>query len=499
MTEEARTESEGLAHDLEARLRVEARLALLNCDPLAFALAAWPWGEGELANDPGPDGWQTEALAAITEGFKTSNIVQLAIASGHGVGKSAFISLVTEFVMQHANARGIVTANTGKQLETKTWPEVAKWHRLCLLRDRLEWRPMSLRASDPDLAPNWRCDAVTWSEDSPAAFAGLHNAGGWILLVMDEASEIPPIIWETVEGAMTDADAKILWIACGNRTQPTGRFVECFGKFKHRWRTFCVDARKARKSNKELIERWRQDYGEDSDFFRVRVLGEAPAVAAQALFSEAEIVAAMGRHLPVEAYSFAGVALGVDVARQGDDETVLAVRQGLYVHPLRPLRVPDATLVAAHVAQVQDTEHADVVCVDGTGGYGAGVVDCLRQVGRHPVEVQFAGKADDPRFANKRSEMAWAVRAHLRSGGALPKDEALKEEMLAQTYAFKGDKFQLCSKDEVKDAIGRSPDRFDALGLTFAVPVAPRLDLAHPLLAGQQTARRYDVDRDPLS
>lgn len=499
MTPEARAESEGLALDLEARLRIEARLALVNGDPLAFAQAAWPWGEAELADDPGPDAWQTEVLSAVRDGFRESNIVQVAVASGHGVGKSALISILCEFVMQHEQARGIVTANTGSQLETKTWPELAKWHRLCLLGERLEWRPMSLRASDPDLAPNWRCDAVTWSEDRPAAFAGLHNAGGWIVLVMDEASEIPPVIWETVEGAMTDANAKVLWIACGNRTQPTGRFVDCFGRLRHRWKTFCVDARQARRSNKELIQRWADDYGEDSDFFRVRVLGEAPAVAAQALFSAEQVDAAMGKHLPVEAYSFAGVALGVDVARQGDNETAICTRQGLFVHPLRTLRIPDATLVAAHVAQVQDADHADIVCVDGTGGYGSGVVDVLRRTGRHPIEVQFAGKAEDPRYANKRSEMAWAIRAHLASGGALPKDEMLREELLAQTYSFKGDKFQLCSKDDVKDLIGRSPDRFDALGLTFAYPVAPRLDLAHPLLAGQRLARRYDTDADPLA
>lgn len=479
---------------LNARLRAE----ILKCvdDPLRFAELAFPWGEGELSAWGGPNEWQREVLESVRDGLSWEAAYQDATASGHGVGKSALLAILILWAMLDPNCRGTVTANTGEQLRTKTWPELSKWYRLCRVSDLWELTATTLKTRNPEC--RGRVDAVTWSEENPAAFAGLHNVGSRIILVMDEASEIAPVIWETAEGALTDAGTQILWFAFGNRTQPVGRFNDCFGRFRARWRVRCIDSRTVPQSNKAKIAQWAEDYGEDSDFFRVRVLGLAPAVAAQALIGPEEVEVAFNRVYKGPEFEFAAIILGVDVARQGDDETVIYARQGLQARPPKCLRVPDCTLVAAHVAQVKLEVDANALMVDGTGGYGAGVVDCLRSTGHTVTEVQFAGRPNDPRYFNKRSEMWMLMRNWIKSGGAIPRDEALKEELCAATYQFRGDKFQLCEKQDVKDVIGRSPDRADALALTFAMPVANRLFEAHDLL-GRETRAKYDVDRDPFN
>jgi hypothetical protein len=160
--------------------------------------------------------------------------------------------------------------------------------------------------------------------------------------------------------------------------------------------------------------------------------------------------------------------------------------------PIRMMKIPDTMLVASQVAQEIDSSGADACFVDESGGYGAGVVDALRQINRDPIGVQFGGKATDPRYFNKRSEMYFELSKWIKSGGKIPDDSELKEELCATTYTFQGDKFRLCSKDDIKKEIGRSPDRADALILTFAYPVQPKSPFAHIQTDKAAVARGYD-------
>src|SRR5690606_7165113 len=139
--------------------------------------------------------------------------IRIAIASGHGIGKSAFVAwLILWALTTRPDTQAVVTANTETQLKTKTWVQLATWHRRCRFSKGFKLSGLSLAAADPRQARTWRCDAVPWNETNPEAFAGLHNQGGRILLVFDEASAIPDIIWETAEGALTDRDTEILWL-----------------------------------------------------------------------------------------------------------------------------------------------------------------------------------------------------------------------------------------------------------------------------------------------
>lgn len=485
-----------------SKAQVEAELielvASFTHDPLGFVLFAFEWGKGELKDFDGPDDWQRDILTGMGESLRAGELtvqeaIQIAVASGHGIGKSALVSwIILWAISTHEDTKGVVTANTENQLKTKTWAEVAKWYRLCITRHWFDHTATALFSKDPDHEKTWRIDMVPWSERNTEAFAGLHNKGKRILLVFDEASAIHDLIWEVSEGALTDANTEIIWCCFGNPTQNIGRFRECFGKFKHRWVTRQIDSRTVKMTNKAQLQKWVDDYGEDSDFVRVRVRGVFPAASSNALIGPEEIEAAQARHYDEHQYSFAARILGVDVARQGDDSSMLAPRQGKVAFKMRQLRIPDTMLVANAVAQAMDKFKPDATFVDATGGYGVGVIDALRQTNRTPIEVYFSGKATDPRYFNKRSEMWFEMAKWIKDGGALPSDPELAEELAAATYTFQGDKFRLCDKDDIKELIGRSPDKADALALTFAFPVAPSLKHIHPSFEQRGVAAEYD-------
>ena len=202
-------------------------------NPLGFVLYAFEWGKGELSKFPdGPDEWQRLVLIEIGEKLKNGatvdTAIQEAICSGKGVGKSCLIAWVVLWAMStFEDTRGIVTANTDTQLKTKTWPELSKWYRLCITKDWFKLTATALCSIDPSHERTWRVDAIPWSKDNPEAFAGLHNQGKRIILIMDEASGIDDIIWEVLDYALTDVETEIIWIACGNPTKNTGRFIEC--------------------------------------------------------------------------------------------------------------------------------------------------------------------------------------------------------------------------------------------------------------------------------
>lgn len=468
------------ADQARALLLLEA-LAEFQHDPLGYVLFAFPWGVRgtPLEHEAGPRRWQREVLEAIGQGVrngKTLNeVVQLAVASGHGIGKSALVSWIIRWALAtHEDTRGVVTANTEPQLRTKTWPEVAKWHRLAIDQELFECTATALYSKDPAHAKTWRIDAVTWSENNTEAFAGLHNAKKRLLVIFDEASAIADKVWEVTEGALTDEGTEIIWAVFGNPTVATGRFRECFRKNRHRWKTWQIDSRTVEGTNKAQIEKWVEDHGEDSDFVKVRVRGIFPSLSTKQFISEADVDAAFGRHVREEQYRFAPVILTCDPAWEGDDELVIGMRQGLVFSILKVLPKNDNDLwVANLLARLEDEHQADAVFID--GGFGTGIVSAGRTMGRNWQIVWFSEKASDEGCVNKRAEMWKLMRDWLREGGALPADEVLRDDLLGpETVARADGKLQLESKESMKRRGLKSPNRADALALSFAFPVASR-------------------------
>src|SRR6266704_4214003 len=194
-------------------------------DPYGFVLHAYDWGQGDLEKWQGPYDWQSLELLRIKkhlQGPKRFDPLLIAIASGHGIGKSALISWIADWGLSTCtDTRIIVTANTGDQLSTKTIPEVTLWFHRSINAHWWDVGTESIKAKDKKHSKNWRIDFLTWSEERPEAFAGLHNKGKRIIVLFDESSAIPAIIWETVEGVLTDEETEIIFVAFGNPTKNT--------------------------------------------------------------------------------------------------------------------------------------------------------------------------------------------------------------------------------------------------------------------------------------
>jgi hypothetical protein len=473
----------------DPNIELAREIGAMAFDPLKHSLFAFPWGEpGPLEAMTGPRQWQRGVAEVIRDHLTDQSTrfepCMIAIASGHGIGKSAEIGMLSKWALDcWPDARVVITANTEQQLITKTSPEVAKWHKLAITRDWFNQATMKISSKEPGHADSWRLDFVTWSANNTEAFAGLHNAGKLILVMMDEGSNIDDKVWEVTEGALTDENTVIIWVVFGNPTRNTGRFRECFGKYRQRWYTLQIDSRNVEGTNKTYLQSIVDTYGEDSDIARVRVKGQFPRASSMQFISSA--VAEAARKREVQPLSTDPLIYGLDCARFGDDSSVLAKRIGRDAKSKawKKWANVDAMTLAGDVARMAEEEKPDAIFVD-AGSIGAAVIDRLRQLGLQNVhEVWFGGSGKDVelpgnlryRVANKRTEM-WVRMRNWLEGGSIPDDQELEDDLTGIEYGFGRDEatLQLEKKDHAKARGIASPDNADALACTFAEFVAPR-------------------------
>lgn len=437
-------------------------------DPYGFVLFCYPWGkEGtELADETGPDTWQKQVLEDVAKAIKENSAnammpILYAISSGNGIGKTCLIAWIIHWFASTRDFAEIkVTSGKKEQLLGTTWRELAKWHKLAINQHYFNWT--ATRYSYVLYPETWFAQAVTWSKNNKEAFQGTHDKH--VLFVFDEASAIDDAIWEAADGSMTTPGA--MWFAFGNPNKAKGRFADCFARFKHRWITRQIDSRTAKKANLPYLNGMIEDHGIDSDYVRVRVLGQFPKCGDTQFISEEDVNAAIIRH--VDGYDKFSRVLGVDVARHGDDQTVFALVQGRKVFPLKRHRVPDLMAIAALVAAEIDSAKPDHTFIDATG-MGWGVYDRLRQLGyKHITAVQTGEKAFDPsQFVNKRVELWYKMRQFVQDGAQLPDDRDLFKDLTNIEYGFDGQgRWDLESKADMKKRGLNSPDCADALALT---------------------------------
>jgi hypothetical protein len=440
-------------------------------DPSVYVNYAFPWRErGTLLQDePGPDKWQIKVMDIINRGIAEEwDNIRIAVSSGNGIGKGALIAwLILWFISTHEHPQIVVTAGTEKQLQTKTWRELAKWWKMAINRHWFSWSATMFKCiDDPE---TWFAAAIPWSENNSEAFAGTHEKN--VLFIFDEASSIARSIWQASEGAMTTKGA--IWLAFGNPTQSTGEFHSCFHRMKHRWNTITVDSRTARMTNKSLLQQWIDDYGIDSDFVKVHILGQFPSASTVQFIPTGLVNTSCNRVLTEDMYSFAPVILGGDVARFGDDQSALLVRQGLKILKLKRYRGLDTMTYAGFVIEFINEFNPAVVFIDEIG-IGAGVIDRLRQLGyKNIIGVQAGAASTDKKYFNKRSEMWGKTKDWLENGGQLPRDQELKDDLIAPEYMYapRGE-IKLEPKDNMKSRGLSSPDTADALVHTFYQDVA---------------------------
>lgn len=453
-------------------------------DPVRWAKVAWDWGHGSLANHSGPREWQHDINVTIRDHLKNPATrfkpLWIAVASGHGIGKSAEMGMLANWAMScWPNARLMMTANTELQLRTKTSPEVGKWFQTSITSSWFDTQTLAIKqVHDPE---TWRLDFSPWSEHNTEAFAGLHNEGRIVFLMFDEASNIHDRVWEVAEGAMTDENTVMIWIVFGNPTRGTGRFRECFRRYRHRWICKQIDSRTVDGTNKEYLARMVEDYGEDSDVVKVRVRGMFPEQSDRQFISVADVDAARNRAsaLRPEHFSFAPVIIGVDPAWTGADSTEIYLRQGNMCKHLRSLARNDNDMELANIVAMLEDEHkADAVFVD--GGFGTGVISAGRTMGRNWRIVWFSSAPADQAYVNKRAEIWGRMKTWLKEGGCIdPRDQILYNDLIGpemvipRRSSFDG-RIQLESKEDMKARGIPSPNRADALALTFTDYIAAK-------------------------
>ena len=409
-----------------------------------------------------PEPWQAAALEAVGQHDRVS------IRSGHGVGKTTFESwLILWFLLTRKNCKVPVAANSQDQLRDTIWPEIAKWHRQLpeALKSMIDVQAERIVvAQDPEGAFAVRRTA---SKDNPEALQGFHAEN--LLFLIDEASGIPDVVFEVGMGALSTPGAKV--VMAGNPTRTSGFFYDTHHSLRDRWHTMhvnCLDVPRAQGH----IEDIKAKYGDNSNAWRVRVLGEFPTADDETVIPLELVMSAVGRNVSSLDYY---PAWGVDVARFGDDRTALAKRQANKL--LEPIRWWHSTDLMATVGRIKaeyDETHYDMrpwaILID-VIGLGAGVYDRCKELGL-PVKAINVGEAASTRenCMRLRDELWLKGREWFQEKScSMPEDNALIAELTAPTYTFSSTgKMVVESKADMKKRGMRSPDLADAFLLTFA-------------------------------
>lgn len=471
----------------------------LSEDPLKFVMFAFPWGKlgTPLANHKGPRKWQRKILEEITEhiadcrrrrvNLNLPQVFQSSTVSGRGIGKSSLVAWLTLWMMStQLGSTTIVTANTEAQLISRTWAELGKWHTLAINQHWFDRTATTLRPQawfDAMLKQQLKIDtgyyyaqAQLWSEENPDAFAGAHNFAG-ILVIFDEASGIPAPIWKVTEGFFTEPVDHRYWLVFSNGRRNTGAFFETHHKNRDFWKRNNIDARTVEGTDPAVYAKIIAQYGEDSDEARVEVYGGFPRQGDKQFISREVVEASCKRERRADASDTgAALVMGVDVARFGDDQSVILFRQGRDARTLPYFRYKalDTVQLSGRVAELALRYHPDAIFVDG-GGVGGGVVDQLKAMRFSVIEVQAGAKAEDPnKYVNKRAEM-WGLMREWLLVGLVPDDELLRDDLLGPEYEFDiAGRLKLEAKENMKKRGLASPDIGDALALTFAREIGRR-------------------------
>jgi hypothetical protein len=351
-------------------------------NPLGFVVYAFDWGKGDLEGWSGPDDWQREFLLKLGKAIrerKPGEVIKIATKTGKGPGKTALEAwLILWLNSTRPHFAGTATANTGDQLDTKLWRELSLWWQRSINKHWFQWT--ATRFYQVDHKDTWGIDALKWSEHKPDAFGGLHNAGRGQAALVDEGSGVADSIYDVIDSTMTDDDSFIF--VFGNPYRKRGRFYDLFTRFAHRWINLTVDCRTAKAPNQSKIQADIEDWGLDSDYIRVNVLGEFPRQDADTLIPLPLIEAARTREA-AECERYYPV-WGLDVARYGDDRTALCKRRHRRVETVEAWRGLDTMQTAGRVKNAYDeaaTDDKPTMIVVDVIGVGAGVVDRLRELG----------------------------------------------------------------------------------------------------------------------
>lgn len=436
-----------------------------------------------------PDAWQLETLAAFADPLKP----RISMQACAGPGKTAVLAWcgwnwLSCYADKGEHPKGAGVSVDETNLTTNLWPELAKWReRSAFLKSAFTWTKTRVYANDhPE---TWFLSARTFPktanpDEQGKTLAGLHSR--YPLFLIDESGAIPTTVLRAAEQSLsTCAVGKI--VQSGNTLSREGMLYAAATQLAHQWYIVRItadpdDPNRTPRVNLEWARQQIQTYGRENPWVQAYILGQFPASSLNTLLADEDVRLAMQQHYPASVYDWAQVRLGVDVARYGDDRTVIFPRQGrraFYPDVMRHARdsAVSTDIATAIMAKRGEYSHSAPVIMDATGGWAAGASDVLRAGDSRnpPINVQFHAAGLDQRYKNRRAEMWFAMAEWVKAGGWLPNIPELVAELSTPTYTFVQGKFQLEPKDQIKERLGRSPDLADALALTFGISeVAPR-------------------------
>ena len=470
---------EGWKRNADKALESDAKLTKYTDDPVAFALDAF----GVALWDK-----QEDIARSIASGTKT------ACKSGHKIGKSTLIAIVAWWwAFTRPRARVIIISATDRQIRGIIWKELRRLRRMMKPGFELP-RPAEL----PGIGVQWNDDGgreiIGFSAASPEKAAGY--SGDQVLYLADEASGIKRELFDAVEGNLAGGGRIALF---SNPTQSSGYFFDAFHSQRADWSLFTVSSTETpnARTGKDIIPGLaRRDWcegraaawGTASSRYQVRVVGNFPDQGDDSVVPRIHVQAAQDRYDETPWDETGPILLGLDVARFGDDESVLAfrhgskfedviARQGLPADQVASLVVSECNqrrIVSRDIAAMglSVPGRRVVVFVDATG-VGGPVADILRadedaRQWMTVVDVVSAARAErDTEYANLRAELWFAYADLLKTSGAIPQDEELDLELGTPKYKYDAKNRQIVEpKDEIKKRLKRSPDRADAHVMT---------------------------------
>ena len=431
------------------------------------------------------DGWQDEVAADIAAYPK------VAVKSGQGVGKTALeAGLIIWFLVCRPYSRVIATAPTMQQLYNVLWAEIKKWLDSSAIQELLVWTKTKVYVE----GDSERWFAIAKTATKPESMQGFHE--DHMLIVVDEASGVTDPIMEALLGTLTGWDNKLLLMGNPNRIE--GVFYDAFNKDRDKYRTHTVSSRNSGRTSKETIEMLETKYGKDSDVCRVRIDGQFPKGALDSFISleTVELACSKENHIRQSDIESAKVLhIGVDVARFGDDKTVITPRISAKIYEFRKYSKKDTMETAGNVIRCCKDYMGRflhirkcLIKVDDTG-VGGGVTDRLKEVIREEklpyavVPVNNGDSASDDYYFNLGSQIWGNIKELLESNFSnnlqgkqdvqieLPHDEEMIKQLSVRKYHMtsKG-KIQLESKEDMKKRGLGSPDTADSLSLALYEP-----------------------------
>ncbi len=413
---------------------------------------------------------QDDILEAVEKAINNKALKRVAVKSGHGIGKSTTLAwLILWFLFTHLDAQIPCTAPTENQMYDVLWKELAKWLKLMPIQIQglYEWSNTYIRIKErPE---TWFARAKTARKEAPEALAGVH--GDYVLFVIDEASGVPEEIFNTAEGALTNKD--ILVIMISNPTRLIGYFYEAFHKDGKNWQQLGFNSQQSPIVDNEFVQRILEKHGDNSDEFKIRVLGEFPSEEGidekgfVNLFTADEIKFTQDK-------TFTQTRMGIDPSGEGQDETAWAVRDEFKGGIVGTERTSNPKSIAEKTLTLMEkyVSRPNNIFIDNFGvGANVAVEIALTPFAYKVNGLNVGEKPVDELFLNKRAEAYYAIKGWFRKGGSLVDNEdnkKLKDELL--TVKFKRNlqgKIQIMSKLEMQKLGIPSPNKADAFMLTF--------------------------------